>query len=223
MPHLITFHPMRVLHVAMECFPFSKVGGMADVTGALPGVLKAVGHECRVITPYYPQLYKGPVGAEIAAFDVWIGGTAHRVRLLEAGDFGILVDQPTAFDRGGVYDDPASATGYGDNLFRCLVLCQAVRLALRQGVVAADVVHCHDNHTGFIPVYLKEDRGPPTVLTIHNLAYQGIYGAGDFWLTGLDPKRFHGHSAFEYFGELNLMKTGISYADLVTTVSPSYA
>jgi len=214
---------MRVLHVAMECFPFSKVGGMADVAGALPAVLKDLGVECKVLTPYYPQLFKEPPGKEIAAFDVQVGSTPHRVRLLETGDYGILVDQPTAFNRGGVYDDPASGSAYWDNLFRCLVLCQAARLAVRQGVFAADVVHCHDNHTGFVPVYLKDDGGPPTVFTIHNLAYQGIYGAGEFWLTGLDPKRFHGHSAFEYFGDLNLLKSGVSYADLVTTVSPSYA
>lgn len=214
---------MRVLHVAMECLPFSKVGGMADVTGSLPGVLAALGHECRVLTPYYPQLYKGPVGREIASFDVWVGSAAHRVRLLEAEPFGVLVDQRTAFDRAAVYDDPATGAGYGDNLYRCLILCQAARAALRQGVLSADVVHCHDNHAAMVPVYLKDDAGPPTVFTIHNFAYQGVYGAGDFWLTGLDPKRFHGHSAFEYFGDLNLMKAGVSFADLVTTVSPSYA
>ncbi|MCK6460849.1 MAG: glycogen synthase GlgA [Planctomycetes bacterium] len=214
---------MRVLHVAMECLPFSKVGGMADVTGALPAVLKGAGVESRVMTPYYPQIYKGALGREIGAFDVWVGSAAHRVRLFETEPFGILVDQPTAYDRAGVYDDPASGKGYGDNLFRCLVLCQAARAAVRQGIFAADVVHCHDNHTAFVPVYLKDDGGPPSVYTIHNFAYQGIYGAQDFWLTGLDPKRFHGHSAFEYFGDLNLMKAGISFADLVTTVSPSYA
>ena len=196
---------------------------MADVTGALPGVLSALGHECRVLTPYYPQIWKGPIGREIASFDIWVGSAAHRVRLLEAEPFGILVDLPAAYDRAGIYDDPATGHGYGDNLFRCLVLCQATRVALRQGLISADVVHCHDNHTGFVTVYLKDDGGPPTVFTIHNLAYQGIYGAGDFWLTGLDPKRFYGHSAFEYFGDMNLMKTGISFADLVTTVSPSYA
>jgi starch synthase len=214
---------MRVLHVAMECVPFSKVGGMADVTGALPAVLKDLGIECSVLTPFYPQLYQGAVKGELAAFDVHVGSVAHRVRLLEAEPFGILVDQPAAFDRGGIYDDPRSGQGFGDNLFRCLVLCQAARTAVRQGIVHADVVHCHDNHTGFLPVFLKDDGGPPTLFTIHNLAYQGIYGAGDFWLTGLDPKRFYGHSAFEYFGDLNLMKAGISFADLVTTVSPSYA
>ena len=67
---------MRVLHVAMECLPFSKVGGMADVTGALPAVLKELGIESRVMTPYYPHIYKGPLGREIAAFDVWVGSAA---------------------------------------------------------------------------------------------------------------------------------------------------
>jgi starch synthase len=178
---------MRVLHVAMECIPFSKVGGMADVTGALPAVLEELGIESRVMTPYYPQIYKGPLGREIAAFDVWVGSAAHRVRLFETEPHGILVDQPTAFDRPGVYDDPGSGQGFSDNLFRCLVLCQAARAAIRQGVFAADVVHCHDSHTAFVPVYLKDDGGPPSVFTIHNLAYQGIYGPQDFWLTGLVP------------------------------------
>ena len=75
---------MRVLHVAMEWFPFSKVGGMADVTGALPAVLGAAGIESRVLTPYYPQLYKGPVGRELAVFDVWVGSATRRVRLRAA-------------------------------------------------------------------------------------------------------------------------------------------
>ena len=214
---------MRVLHVAMECFPFSKVGGMADVTGALPRVLGELGIECRVLTPHFPQLYKGPVGKELAVFDVWVGSAAHRVRLLEAEPYGILVDLPSAYDRAAVYDDPATGKAYGDNLYRCLALCQAARIGLRQGALSADVVHCHDNHAGFLPVYLRDDAGPPTVFTIHNLAYQGLYGGGDFWLTGLDPKRFHGHSAFEYFGDLSLLKAGIQHSDLVTTVSPSYA
>ena len=214
---------LHVLHVAMECVPFSKVGGMADVVGALPGALAGVDIESRVLTPYYPQLYAGPVGKELAAFDVWIGGAVHRVRLLEAGPHGILVDHPGAFGRGGLYDDPASNQAYWDNLFRYLVLCQAARTALRHGVFPADVVHCHDSHTGFVPVYLRDDGGPPSVFTIHNLAYQGLYGAGDFWLSGLDPKRFYGHSAFEFFGDLSLMKTGIQHADIVTAVSPSYA
>ena len=98
---------MRVLHVAMECLPYSKVGGMADVTGALPGVLAALGHECRVLTPYYPQIWKGPVGKELASFEVWVGSAPHRVRLLEAEPYGILVDQPTALDRPGCSGPPA--------------------------------------------------------------------------------------------------------------------
>jgi starch synthase len=195
---------------------------MADVTGALPEVLAGESIESRVLTPYYPRLYQGPVGKELAVFDVWIGSSAHRVRLLEAGH-AILVDQPTAYDRPGIYDDPQSGQGFTDNLYRCLVLCQAARLAVREQVFPADVVHCHDNHAGFVPVYLRDDRGPPTVFTIHNLAYQGLYGGAEFWLTGLDPKRFFGHSAFEYFGDLSLMKAGILHADVVTTVSPSYA
>ena len=214
---------MRVLHVAMECVPFSKVGGMADVVGALPAALRESGVEARVLTPYYPQVFDGDPGAEIAAFHVHIGGTDHRVRLLEAGPHAVLVDQPTAYDRPGVYDDPATGEGFSDSLYRCVVLSRAACIALRDGHLQADVVHCHDNHTGLLPAYLIDDHGPPSVFTIHNLAYQGVYPADDFEVTGLAPTRFFGHSAFEYFGDLSLMKSGLLHADAVTTVSPNYA
>ncbi|MHC4731568.1 MAG: glycogen synthase GlgA [Planctomycetota bacterium] len=214
---------MKVLHVAMECLPYSKVGGMADVVGALPGALEGTGIEGSLLTPFYPQLYDGEVGAEIAAFDVHIGGTGHRVRLLRAEPYGILVDQPTAFDRPGVYDNPQTGEGFTDSLFRCLVLQQTARTALRDGHLEADIVHCHDNHTGLLPAYLRDDGGPPTVFTIHNLAYQGRYAGSDFGLSGLAPDRFFGHSAFEFYGDFSLLKTGLIHADAITTVSPSYA
>ena len=167
----------RVLHVSMECVPFSKVGGMADVVGALPDALRAIGCSGTVLTPCYPQIHGGRRGKEIASFDIDVGGWAHTVRLIKAGRHAVLVDQPTAFDRAGVYSDPITGEGYDDSLFRCLVLQQAARVAVRDGHVAADIVHCHDNHTGLLPTYLKDDGGPPSVFTIHNLAYQGRYAA----------------------------------------------
>ena len=214
---------IRVLHVAMECFPFSKVGGMADVVGSLPAALKDHGVQCRVLTPHYPQVTKVKPGGELTSFDVWVGNTPHKVRLLDAPPHGVLVDLPSAYDRPGVYDDPRTGEGFGDSLFRCLVLQQAARLAVKTGRLKADLVHCHDNHTGLLPAYLRDDGGPPSLFTIHNLAYQGIYGGGDFWLTGIAPNRFYGHSAFEFFGDLSLMKAAILHANVVTTVSPSYA
>ena len=214
---------LQVLHVSMECVPISKVGGMADVVGSLPAALRDHGIDSRVLTPYYPQLHKGPVGDEITTLSVRVGDIDHSVRLLEAGDHAVLVDSPTAYDRRGVYDDPLTSEGFGDSLFRCLVLQQAARIAVREKILPADLVHCHDNHTGLVPVYLKDDGGPPSVFTIHNLAYQGIYGSEEFWITGLAPDRFYGYSAFEYHGDLSLLKAGITHADLVTTVSPSYA
>ena len=207
----------------MECVPYGKVGGMADVVGALPGALEPVGIDARTVVPYYPRIYKGKIGEELAAFDVYVGDVAHPVRLLDAPPFGILIDQPAAFDRAGIYNEPNRGEGFGDNLFRCLVLQQAVRTALARGDIEADIVHCHDNHTGLLPVYLKDDGGPPSVFTVHNLAYQGLYGGDDFWLTGLHTDRFFGHSGFEFYGDLSLMKAGLLHADRVTTVSPSYA
>jgi len=216
----------------MECYPFSKVGGMADVVGSLPAALRAAGVETQVLTPYYSQVYTGiskgggdgsSLGAELARFEIEIGGVSHPVRLIEGDEHTVLLEEPVAYDRPGIYDNPVTGVGFDDSLYRCLVLQQAARFALREGYLSADVVHCHDNHTGLLPVYLKDDGGPPTVFTIHNLAYQGIYSGDDFPITGLDPSRFFGHSAFEYYGDLSLMKAGLLHADLVTAVSPNYA
>jgi starch synthase len=213
----------KVLHVSMECVPYSKVGGMADVVGALPAALREHGCKSKVLTPWYPQVHGSHKGRKLAEFEVDIGGWGHRVRLLRVGRDAILVDQPTAFDRPGVYADPITGEGWNDSLFHCMVLQQAARIAVAAGYVKCDIVHCHDNHTGLLPTYLKDDAGPPSVFTIHNLAYQGRYGADQFGLTGLDSSRFFGHSAFEYHGDFSLMKSGIVMADLVTTVSPGYA
>jgi starch synthase len=214
---------LKVLHVSMECVPWSKVGGMADVVGALPAALRARGCSASVLTPWYPQLHGPHGGKTIAEFDVDIGGWKHPVRLVRAARHVVLVDQPTAFDRPGVYADPITGEGWSDSLFCCLVLQQAARAAVRDGILPCDLVHCHDNHTGLLPTYLKDDGGPPSVYTIHNLAYQGRYAADRFALTGLDPSRFFGHAAFEFHGDFSLMKAGIVMADLVTTVSPGYA
>ena len=115
---------------------------------------------------------------------------------------------------------------FADSLFRSVLLSQAARIALRDGHLegGADVVHCHDNHTGLLPAYLIDDEGPPSVYTIHNLAYQGVYPG--VRVRGHRPgadTRFFGHSAFEYYGDLSLMKSGLLHANAVTTVSPNYA
>lgn len=236
----------------MECVPYSKVGGMADVVGALPKALAEHGCLGGTLSPWYPQAttLKGPPiptlpkapkkkrskkkkgrAADVPAqgvvvhaeFPIEIGGTTHNVRLLRAGEHDLLVDLPAAFDRAGVYADPETGEGYADSLFRCLVLQQTARVALREGHIRADLVHCHDNHTGLLPAFLQDDDGPPSVFTIHNLAYQGVYEDKDFLLTGMDPSRFVGHSAFEFHGNFSLMKTGLVLANKVTTVSPGYA
>jgi len=207
----------------MECLPYSKVGGMADVVGSLPAAQRELGWISSVFTPYYPRIWNGAAGKEIGSFDVWIGDTPHNVVLRRPARHVILVEQPTAFDRDGIYADPRTGVGWSDSLFQCLVLQQAARVALIEGLVRADVVNCHDNHTGLLPTYLHDDGGPKTVFTIHNLAYQGRYAASDLAITGLDPERFQPESVFEYHGDFSLMKAGLEVADLVNAVSPGYA
>ena len=99
----------------MECVPYSKVGGMADVVGSLPAALREVGWHASVLTPYYPRLFELPTGRsvrELASFDVEVGGTAHPVRLLGLGRYAVLVDQPTAFDREAAKPDRCTVFRY---------------------------------------------------------------------------------------------------------------
>ena len=221
---------MRILMVASEAAPFAKTGGLADVAGALPVALRELGHEVAVVMPRYRSV--SPDGATIAQEEMplMVGAIPYRVRILRKEHRGVpffFVDAPDLFVRdGGLYDNHGHE--FGDNALRFAVFSLAA-LGVAQLVWRADILHCHDWQAALVPVY-RHDKfwsspvfyGTKTVLTIHNLGYQGRYGKDKFWDLGLGGG-WLSPDKLEYYGDVNLLKGGIMMADALTTVSPTYA
>ncbi len=225
---------MRILQVTSEAVPFAKTGGLADVLGALPGELERLGHEVTLIMPAYRCVLKcgqplEPTGVE---FSVPIGGsqvhgTFLRSKLPGTNVTVYLVKHDDYYDRDQLYT--VDGKDFPDNCERFVFFSRAVLEAIRLFDLHLDVVHCHDWQSALVCALLKiEYRGVPlyerlvSLYTIHNLAYQGRFWHWDMTLTGLDWKYFNWQQ-MEFYGELNLMKTGLVFADALSTVSPRYA
>ncbi len=229
---------MKILMTASEAVPFAKTGGLADVATALSRALSKEGHEVVLVLPHYPQLL--PQGARHRlnletvddGFSIPVGsrksqGSFLKAQLPNSNIQVILVDQPDYFDRPSpyVYEN----IPYEDNCERFVFFSRAVIEATKR-FGPFDVIHANDWQTGLVPALIDiearkqnaEFRQIGTVFTIHNLAFQGRFWHWDMVLTGLDWKYFN-WKQMEFFGDLNLLKTGIVFADMVTTVSPTYA
>ena len=218
---------IRVLAVASEVFPLVKTGGLADVVGALPGALKPHGVEMRVLVPGYPAVTAALRKAEtVHSYAQLFGGKATLIAGNAAGLDLIVLDAPHLFDRpGNPYLAPGGAD-WPDNWRRFAALGQ-VAADIGTGKIAAfrpDVVHCHDWHAGLAPALLHYANGPAakSVMTIHNLAFQGNFPVTIFPSLGL-PEVAFAVDGVEYYGSVSFMKSGLQLADAVTTVSPSYA
>ncbi|WP_313352299.1 glycogen synthase GlgA [Paracoccus sp. (in: a-proteobacteria)] len=218
---------MRVLSVASECVPLVKTGGLADVAGALPAALAGDGVEMRVLLPGYRAVMaaqdKAPVLCDIPEL---FGG---RARILQGalGDATLyILDAPHLFDRqGGIYLGP-DGRDWPDNPQRYAALCKAAVLIAAKGVGGwrPQVLHLHDWQAGLVPVYLRQSgvRDVKTLLTIHNIAFQGLAPAQ--MLSALQlPAQLFNPRGFEYWGRISALKAGIVFADKVSTVSPTYA
>ena len=195
---------MRVLHVAPEAYPLAKVGGLADVVGALPKAMGPLGVEASVLLPWHRGLSARGVGEVFFTF----AGREERAPLGERVEGGVrfFLLGVEGFDRERVY-------GYPDDAERYLRFA----LAAKEVAKGFDLVHAHDWTAALLALYA------PTVYTIHNLAHQGLVDPGLFFSwTGLPWSLFH-MEALEFYGRVNLMKGGIVFARRVTTVSPSYA
>ena len=225
---------MNIVFVASEAVPFAKTGGLADVAGALPRAVAALGHSACLLIPCYRKVWEaGPefVGTGIP-LHVPVGpatvlGHVYESRLPGSDVPVFLVDQPGYFDREGLYGHPGH--DFEDNCERFVFFQRAVLRAISALGIKPDVVHCNDWQTGLIPIYLKTiDRDLPgladagTLFTIHNLAYQGLFWHWDMPLTGLDWGLFN-YRALEFHGKLSFMKAGLTFADMLSTVSPTYA
>ena len=225
---------MNILLATSEAVPFAKTGGLADVCGALPIELARLGHQVAVILPAYRHTrYCGmaiePLGID---FVVPVGSklvSGHLLRShLPGGTVPVyLVQQDQYFDRDQLYS--VDSKDYIDNCERFIFFSRAVLEAVRLLDLSVDVLHVNDWQTALVPAYLKiEYRNVPryqkiaSLLTVHNLAFQGQFWHWDMLLTGFDWKYFNWRQ-MEFHGKLNLLKTGMVFADSINTVSPTYA
>ena len=225
---------MNVALIASEAVPFAKTGGLADVAGSLPRALDQLGHRVSLFLPYYRQARKAglPLASTNVALRIpigpkWVEGSVYSTKLPDSDVQVYLIDQPEYFDRDELYQ--VNGVDYPDNCERFVFFDRGVLETIGQLGLRADVLHCNDWQTGLIPVYVQEiyGRRPEfdavgVLLTIHNLAYQGVFWHWDVPLTGLEWRLFNWRQ-LEFHGRLNFMKAGLVFADLLSTVSPTYA
>jgi starch synthase len=222
---------MRVLHVASEVFPLAKTGGLADVCAALPVAQSERDIDARLVLPGYPQAIERALNpCETVRLDGLLGYADVRLLSARLPDSGLriwLVDCPSLYGRnGGLYQDE-DGRDWQDNALR-FALLNHVAAHIADGAAdkrwRPDIVHAHDWHAGLVPLLLttRPWHRPMSVLTIHNLAYQGLFAAEELGRLGL-PQDSAVHSSLEFYGRLSFLKAGISWADALTTVSPTYA
>lgn len=223
-----------IIHVSPEAVPLAKTGGLADVCGVLPRVLSDLGKKVSLILPLYrevrhKELKMSPLGltVRVQLGDTIEEGAVWKSELPESSVPVFFIEQDGFFDRDGLYGN--SKGDYPDNARRFVFFCRAALEAIASLGLAPRLVHCHDWQTALIPVYLKTlYRSVPAfsktrcVMTIHNLAYQGVFARDAMGLTGLPPALFH-WKHLEFWGKLNFLKGGLVFADKVTTVSEGYA
>ncbi len=226
--------PLRIAYLTSEVSPFSKTGGLADVSGTLPAALAGLGHTVTVVTPLYGIIDRVALGLRIISgrgeipglggTEIWEGRLKGSI-----GEPGVrvLFLGAAAFDRPGIYQE--NGKDYPDNEVRFSFFSRAALALLKHLGVCPDVIHANDWQTALAPIYLKTTHGSDeffgrtgSVLSIHNLAYQGVFDAGRWRALDL-PSDFFRATALEYYGKINFLKGGILFSDLLSTVSPRYA
>ncbi|MEE8393594.1 MAG: glycogen synthase GlgA, partial [Rhodospirillales bacterium] len=225
---------MKVLYAASEAYPLVKTGGLADVASGLPAALAALGCDVRTILPAYAEALdraeapgKGKGKAVDLGDPLGLGGTRLiPARMPDSGIHVWLVDCPTLYKRrGGPYAD-AKGNAWPDNHLRFALLSMAAALVCRDGVKGwrPGVVHANDWHTGLVPLYLSRLGGVPvpSVFTIHNIHYQGLFEPKILKSVGLKDSDFT-IDGVEYYAMVSFIKAGLQFSDRITTVSPSYA
>jgi starch synthase len=222
-----TARSLTVLSVTSEIYPLVKTGGLADVAGALPTALAPEDVDVRTLVPGYPAVLKALKDGHVAHEYAELMGGPARLLVGSAGALDLMVlDAPHLFDRpGNPYLGP-DGKDWPDNALRFGALSRAAA-DVGRGLVLGytpDVVHCHDWQAGLVPAYLaySDDPRPVTVITVHNLAFQGKFSAELLEPLGL-PKQAYSLEELEYYGGISFLKAGLVFADHITTVSPTYA
>ncbi len=222
---------LNILFVASEVVPFAKTGGLADVSGALPKALSAMGHNVVVVMPRYYQIDKGSLKSVDGVLSVEMGpmgelfGAVYKQKLPQSDLYVYFIDHEQFFGRRGLYHDDNKP--YLDNDNRFIFLSKSALQLCKMLNFTPDVIHANDWHTAALPLltqtHFKHDFGDiPTILTIHNLEHQGTFfkGAIDVMQSGWEH---FNPEAYESMDRVNFLKGGIAYADAVTTVSKRYA
>src|SRR5438876_8667078 len=215
---------MRVLFVTPECAPLTKTGGLGDVSAALPAALRAQGIDVRVLLPAYQGLSL-PDGLPRANEVAKVPLLQMEARLLEAGEY-LLLDCPALYARPGDPYQDAQGADWPDNALRFGLLSRVAALlgsAHSPLEWRPEIVHCNDWPTALAPGYLHFERSrAASVMTVHNLAFQGLFDAGLLERLEL-PSATFAVEGLEFYGKLSFLKGGLVYADAITTVSPGYA
>jgi len=217
---------MEVLFVASECAPFVKTGGLADVIGAVPEALSALGTRVRVLLPAYPALARiASKGREVARYDSLMGGPARLLEVTADGHDLLLLEAGHLYDRpGNIYLGP-DGNDWGDNAIRFGALCiVAAEIAdTGAGGWRPEIVHVHDWQAGLVPLYLRQ-RGcnTPCVVSIHNIAFQGLFGVDLLDTLNISPDYFT-TDGIEYYGRISFLKAALVHSAKIATVSPTYA
>ncbi len=221
---------MHIVFAASECVPYSKTGGLADVIGALPRALAAIGHRVSVFVPRYKETHLNTTEPIVRSITIPFDDRYRFCSILAGGNHAgvdhYFVEYAPYFDRDGIYSSPVG--DYPDNAERFALFCRAV-LEASKVIGVPDIFHCHDWQAALIPVFLRsqyaEDpalQNVATVFTIHNMGYQGVFPPETLPLIGL-PWDLLAISKLEFFGNVNFLKGGLIFSDIVTTVSRRYA
>jgi len=225
--------PLKILFASSEVTPFAKTGGLADVSGSLPAALASQGHRVVVVMPLYRSVMEGPFELNIieGALEVPYRGQVLKDKIfyfeVEPNLSVYFIRKNEFFDRSMLYSTPEG--DYFDNADRFIYFSRGILNLSRLIGFKPDIIHCNDWQTSLVPSYLKSlymydafFEGTRTILTIHNLAYQGIFPPEYMAVSGL-PSEFYSLKGFEYYGQMNFLKGGIVFADVINTVSEKYS
>lgn len=227
---------MNIVWTTSEAAPYAKTGGLADVSYSLPYALAENGHNVSVFMPYYPQVMAEKCDATECVYELlgvplgeeneeWASIRQHKIS--ENLSF-YFIEFNRFFDRPKLYDWDGNE--YSDNAERFIFLSRAIMQAILALDIKVDVLHSNDWHTALCSVYLKSPlynafnnfKQTKSIITIHNIGYQGIFNKSNLYWTGLGWDYFNFH-CFEFYDQLNFLKAGVLTSDMVTTVSPTYA
>lgn len=230
----------NVLFVTSEVFPYSKTGGLADISNSLPQVLNSLGNEVRIITPKYGQLDERRLQIHeikrLKELTLTVNNKPSKFSIKSSFIHGrntkaqvYLLDNQDYFKNKGIYKNSKTKKDFPNNDERYLFFCKIVLEILEILQWEPDIIHCNDWQTGLIPVMIKtiyndhpHIKNIKTVFTIHNLAYQGNFPKSTFKKTGLPDTVFTEHGGY-HFGQFSYLKAALNYADKITTVSQKYA